>query len=159
MLPDPATAPELFDGVLTRRVLAHLIDLVVIFVISVAITLAGLVLGILTLGVGLALIPIVVPLAILAYYVLTLGSPRRATLGMSMMDLVLTPARGAPLDGVTALLHPALFWLTFWISWPVSLAFALFTPRRQMLHDLVLGTLMLRRSPMVRHWAGVSPVA
>ena len=32
-------------------------------------------------------------------------------------------------------------------------AVALFTPRQQMVHDLVTGTLMLRRSPMVRHWA------
>ena len=28
----------------------------------------------------------------------------------------------------------------------------LLTPRRQMLHDLVLGTLIIRRSPMVQHW-------
>jgi uncharacterized RDD family membrane protein YckC len=42
-----------------------------------------------------------------------------------------------------------------WVAWPISLAFALFTPRRQMVQDLVTGTLMLRRSPMVRHWQSV----
>ncbi len=46
----------------------------------------------------------------------------------------------------------SLFWITVWVAWPVSLLVALFTPRRQMVHDLVTGTLMLRRSPMERHW-------
>jgi uncharacterized RDD family membrane protein YckC len=42
-----------------------------------------------------------------------------------------------------------------WVAWPLSLAFALFTPRQQMFHDYVAGTLMLRRSPMSRHWSTV----
>jgi hypothetical protein len=29
---------------------------------------------------------------------------------------------------------------------------ALLTPRREMVQDLITGTLMLRRSPMERHW-------
>ena len=33
--------------------------------------------------------------------------------------------------------------------------FALFTPRQEMVQDLVTGTLMLRRSPMARHWASI----
>jgi uncharacterized RDD family membrane protein YckC len=34
----------------------------------------------------------------------------------------------------------------------VTILFALFTPRRQMIHDLIMGTLMVRRSPMMQHW-------
>ena len=33
-----------------------------------------------------------------------------------------------------------------------SSAFAFFTPRREMVHDYLTSTLMVRRSPMVRHW-------
>ncbi|VAW20806.1 hypothetical protein MNBD_ALPHA12-1595, partial [hydrothermal vent metagenome] len=87
------------------------------------------------------------------YYAATLGSSRRATIGMAIMDLVLTPTRGLPMDGWRAFLHPLVFWLTVWILPPVSLLIALFTPRRQLLHDLVVGALMLRRSPMDKHWA------
>jgi uncharacterized RDD family membrane protein YckC len=65
---------------------------------------------------------------------------------------VLTPARDWPLDGWRILIHPVVFWITVWVAWPVSLLFALFTPRQQMVHDYVAGTLMLRRSPMARHW-------
>ena len=152
-LPDPDSAPELFSELLPRRVFAYLIDIVLIGLAALLLALCGIVLGFVTFGLAWLSMPLVLPLAIIGYYALTLGSSHRATVGMSLMDIVLTPARGTPLDGWKVLLHPLLFWLTIWISWPVSLLFALFTPRQQMLHDLVLGTLMVRRSPMARHWA------
>ncbi len=152
ILPDPASAPELFEGVLTRRVMAFVIDLIVMGMMIIAFTIVGLIAGFLTFGLSWLALIFVVPATILVYYGATLGSHKRATLGMQMMDIVLTPTRGQPLDGWMAIIHAAVFWLTTWISWPVSLLFALFTPRRQMIHDLVVGTLMVRRSPMVRHW-------
>jgi uncharacterized RDD family membrane protein YckC len=151
-LPDPSTAPQLFEGVLLRRAIAWLIDCVIIGGITIAALLVGLVIGVVTLGLGLLALPIIIPVAILGYYAATLGSPMRATVGMQMMDIVLTPVRGRPLDGWAILIHPILFWVTVWISWPFSILFALFTPRQQMLHDLVVGTLMLRRSPMQQFW-------
>ncbi len=152
VLPDPVTEPELFDGVLMRRGMAWVLDATIIVGITVGVMLVGLLAGVLTLGVGWLALPFVVPLAIMGYYAATLGSPSRSTVGMRAFDLVLTPARGRPLDGWRILIHPLLFWLTVWISWPVSLLIVLFTPRRQMLHDLIVGTLMLRRSPMERFW-------
>ena len=152
ILPDPATAPELFEGVLTRRVVAFFIDLLVMGAMIVAFAFVGLIAGFLTFGLAWLALVLVVPATIVLYYGATLGSPKRATIGMQIMDIVLTPTRGQPLDGWMAIIHAAVFWLTTWISWPLSLLFALFTPRRQMIHDLVTGTLMVRRSPMVRHW-------
>jgi uncharacterized RDD family membrane protein YckC len=151
-LPDPATAPELFEGILQRRVVAFVIDFALLMLLCGLLFAVGVIFGILTLGVGLFALPFVFPLAIVGYYATTLGSPARATLGMRAMDIVLTPTRGAPLDGWKILIHPLVFWVSCWIAWPVSLAIALFTPRREMVHDLVTGTLMVRRSPMVRHW-------
>ena len=152
-LPDPASAPELFEGVLPRRAFAWLIDCVIIAFITVAALLFGAVLGVVTLGLGFLALPVIIPLAILGYYAATLGSPMRATVGMQAMDIVLTPVRGTPLNGWAILIHPLLFWLTVWVSWPFSILFALFTPRQQMIHDLIAGTLMLRRSPMQRFWS------
>ena len=151
-LPDPASAPELFDGLLTRRVIAYFIDLAVMGALVLALTIVGAILGVLTFGLAFASLVFVIPAAIVLYYAATLGSPRRATVGMQLMDIVLTPTRVHPLDCWMAILHAAVFWLTFWICWPISLLFALFTPRRQMIHDFVVGTLMVRRSPMIRHW-------
>ncbi len=152
-LPDPATAPELFEGVLARRSIAYLIDLFILGLIVAALTIVGGIAGLLTFGLAWAALVFVVPLAIVMYYGSTLGSPKRATVGMQIMDIVLTPTRGQPLDGWMAVLHALVFWITFWVCWPVSLLFALFTPRQQMIHDLLVGTLMVRRSPMARHWA------
>lgn len=151
-LPDPASAPELFEGILTRRVVAFLVDSAIMILVTAVISIIGVVAGFFTLGLAWVALPIVIPLVLLGYYAATLGSPRRATVGMQAMDLVLTPTRGAPLDGWKILIHPLAFWLTVWLAWPISLLFALLTPRREMVHDLIAGTLMLRRSPMVRHW-------
>lgn len=151
-LPDPATAPELFEGVLARRVIAWAIDVGLIAGISVFIMLGGLVASIFTFGVGSLVALMLIPVAILVYYAMTLGSPMRATIGMATMDIVLTPARGRPLDGLAILIHPIVFWITCWIAWPVSLVVALLTPRREMVHDMITGTLMVRKSPMLRHW-------
>lgn len=152
-LPDPANAPQLYEGVLTRRVVAYVIDLFIMGAISLVLTIVGAIAGFFTFGLAWASLGLVIPLAIVGYYAVTLGSARRATVGMQIMDLVLTPTRGQPLNGWLAVIHALVFWITVWISWPISLAFALFTPRRQMIHDLIVGTLMLRRSPMVRHWS------
>lgn len=154
--PDPSTAPELFEGLLTRRVTAYLIDLVLIGGIAVVLGIVGVIMGFLTFGLAWMALVFVLPAAVVLYYAVTLGSHRRATVGMQMMDIVLTPTRGQPLDGWMAFFHALLFWVTFWISWPVAILFALFTPRRQMIHDLIMGTLMVRRSPMMRHWQRAS---
>jgi uncharacterized RDD family membrane protein YckC len=151
-LPDPASAPELFESVLQRRVLAFLIDSVIMIFVTAMVSLVGAIAGFFTLGLAWIALPVVIPLVILGYYVVTLGSHNRATIGMAAMDLVLTPTRGAPLDGWKILIHPLVFWITVWLAWPVSLVIALLTPRREMVHDLIAGTLMLRRSPMARHW-------
>src|SRR5690606_39943379 len=155
-LPNPASAPELFEGVLARRVIAFFIDTAIMILLTVVIAVAGVIAGFLTLGLGWIALPFVIVFVLLGYYAVTLGSPSRATVGMAMMDLVLTPSRGAPLDGWKILIHPLIFWITSWIAWPVSLAIALFTPRREMVQDLVAGTLMVRRSPMERHWRRLS---
>ena len=156
-LPDPSTAPELFEGLLTRRVSAYFIDLFVMSMMILGFSLVGFIAGFLTFGLAWLALIVVVPVTIVLYYAATLGSPKRATVGMQAMDLVLTPTRGQPLDGPMAFIHAAVFWITIWISWPISLLFALFTPRRQMIHDLIVGTLMVRRSPMERHWRGRGP--
>lgn len=154
-LPDPQTAPELFEGILARRVFAWFFDIVVMGVMIFAVSIIGMIAGFFTFGLAWAALIPIIPLVVVVYYAATLGSSRRATIGMQMMDIVLTPTRGRPLDGPMAFLHALLFWVSFWICWPVSLLFVLFTPRRQMIHDLIVGALMVRHSPMQRHWRAV----
>ncbi|WP_157970113.1 RDD family protein [Pelagibacterium sediminicola] len=151
-LPNPAASPELFESILTRRVLAFVIDCVVMSILIVVLSIVAGVLGIFTLGLAWLSIPVMVPVVFIAYYAVTLGSPSRATLGMRAMDIVLTPTRDAPLDGWMAMLHVVAFWATCSLLTPFILAVGLITNRRQLLHDILLGVLMVRRSPMERHW-------
>ena len=106
-LPDPSTAPELFEGVLTRRVVAFFIDLAIMGAMIVAFAFVGLIAGFVTFGLAWLALVFVVPATIVLYYGATLGSPKRATAGMQMMDIVLTPTRGQPLDGWMAIIHAA----------------------------------------------------
>ena len=87
---DPAANPELFEDVLARRLVAFVIDLVIL---AIPVALAAMFIfaaGIITLGLGFflyALLPPAIILWALAYYGVTLGSPRSATIGMRVMDL------------------------------------------------------------------------
>lgn len=150
-LPDPGTSPELFDGVLLRRVVAWFVDCLIVGILLIVASLILAVAGVLTFGVAWLGYFIVVPAVFIFYYAVTLGSRARATLGMQFMDIVLTPTRTRPLEGWHAILHVIVFWVT--LNIPFVQLIALFTPRRQMLHDLIVGTLMVRRSPMERFWA------
>lgn len=151
-LPNPAASPELFESILTRRVLAFVIDCVIMSILIAVLSIVAGILGIFTLGLAWLSIPVMVPVVFIAYYAVTLGSPSRATLGMRAMDIVLTPTRDAPLDGWMAMLHVVAFWATCSLLTPFVLAVGLITNRRQLLHDILLGVLMVRRSPMERHW-------
>lgn len=152
-LPNPAESPELFDGILGRRVMAFIIDCVVMGVLVVCVWIVSAIMGLVTFGLAWLAIPITVPAVFVAYYAITLGSRRRSTLGMRAMDIVLTPTRETTLDGWMAILHVIVFWITTAVLTPFILVIGLFTNRRQLLHDLIVGTLMVRRSPMQRHWS------
>jgi len=150
-LPTPDTSPELFKGVLKRRVIAFFIDSVILAVAIGVSAVVLAILGVLTFGIAFLGYIILVPGVFFAYYVLTLGSSARATVGMQVMDIVLTPTRATTLDGGLAVIHPIAGWIAQALT-PLVFFIPLLTKRRQMLHDLVVGTLMVRRSPMERFW-------
>ena len=96
---DPLLQPELFRGVLTRRVFAFLIDLVVLSIPVILACMFIAVFGVVTLGLGWALFWLVSPASViwaLVYYGASLGGPHSATMGMRVMDLELRTWYGAP---------------------------------------------------------------
>jgi uncharacterized RDD family membrane protein YckC len=146
---DPWTQPELFRGVLTRRVFAFLIDLVVISVPVILGYLFIAVFGLITLGLGWVLFWVAWPAAVvwaLIYYGASLGGPYSATLGMRVMDLELRTWYGAPSYFVLGAMHAVLFWLSISFLSPLVLLVGLFNSRRRLLHDIVLGTVVINSS-------------
>jgi len=155
---DPWTQPDLFRGVLTRRVFAFLIDLLVLSVPVILAVLFIAIFGIVTLGLGWALFWLVSPASIIwaiVYYGASIGGPHSATIGMRMMDLELRTWYGAPGYFVLGAVHAVLFWATVSFLSPLVLLVGLFNGRRRLLHDIILGTVIINSS--VR--APVAPAA
>jgi uncharacterized RDD family membrane protein YckC len=143
---DPAVSPELFEGVLTRRVIAFLIDVVIIVTPMVFIALFIFILGLITLGIGWALFFLYYPAGILwalFYYGITLGGPHSATIGMRAMDIEMRTWYGAPAYFVLGAVHAALYWISVSVLTPLILLVGLFNDRRRLLHDMMLGTVII----------------
>src|SRR6185437_11734021 len=153
---DPDLHPELFDGVLARRVLAFVIDFVLIAVPVVLASMFIFVFGIVTLGLGFALYWLLPPASViwaLVYFGLTVGSPSSATLGMRVMDLQIRTWYGAPAYFVLGAVHAIFFWLSVSALTPFVLLVCFFNERRRLLHDILLGTVIVndaRRVAMLR---------
>jgi uncharacterized RDD family membrane protein YckC len=146
---DPLAQPELFRGVLTRRMFAFLIDLVVLTVPVILVYLFIAVFGLVTLGLGWALFWLAWPASViwaLVYYGASIGGPHSATLGMRVMDLELRTWYGAPGYFVLGAMHAVLFYISISVLTPLILLVGLFNGRRQLLHDLVLGTVVINSS-------------
>jgi uncharacterized RDD family membrane protein YckC len=146
---DPDSEPELFRGVLTRRVFAFLIDLVVLLVPVVFGYVFIAVFGLLTLGLGWMLFWLAWPASVLwaiVYYGASLGGPHSATLGMRVMDLELRTWYGAPGYFVLGAMHAVLFWVSISFLSPFVILVGLFNGRRRLLHDFVLGTVIVNTS-------------
>jgi len=146
---DPWTQPELFRGVLTRRVFAFLIDVVVLSIPVILAVMFIAVFGVVTLGLGWALFWLVSPASVIwavVYYGASLGGPHSATLGMRVMDLELRTWYGAPSYFVLGAMHAVLFWLSISFLTPLVLLVGLFNGRRRLLHDIILGTVVINSS-------------
>lgn len=150
---DPLKNPELFDGVLARRTIAFIIDAVVI---SIPVIFAGLfilVFGLITLGLGWVLFWVWWPAAViwaLVYYGITLGGPHSATVGMRVMDIQMRTWYGGPCYFVLGVAQAILFWLTVSLLTPFILLVGFFNDRRRLLHDMMIGTVVINHPSRMR---------
>src|SRR5690606_19646978 len=135
---DPDTRPELFDGVLSKRILAFLIDALIIAALMIPAILIVFVVGLITLGLGWLLFPPLFAIVALGYVAFTLGGPASATIGMRMSGIEMRTWNGAPMFALLAIMHALVFWFSVGLLTPLILLVGLFTRRGQLLHDLLL---------------------
>jgi uncharacterized RDD family membrane protein YckC len=143
---DPAANPELFEGVLARRVVAFIIDLVVIAIPLIAGWMFIFVFGLVTFGLGWALFWLMSPGSViwaLVYYGITLGSPASATLGMRVMEIEMRTWYGAPAYFVLGAVHAIVFWISISVLTPFVLVVGFLNARRRLLHDMLVGTVLI----------------
>ncbi|MBX3575614.1 MAG: RDD family protein [Rhizobiaceae bacterium] len=135
---------RLYDGVRTKRVVAFLIDYLLVGLMMIPFGIAVLLLGLLTFGLGWMLFAVLFPAVALTYVWTTLGGPNQATVGMRVMGVRLERLDGRPVDGMLALIHTVLFWAGNTVLSPLILLATLILDRKRTLHDLLLGTVVVR---------------
>ena len=142
----PARLDDLrvYEGVLSRRIMAFIIDYMLVALMTIPFAILIFVLGIVTLGLGWALFSVLFPAVALTYVWNTLGGPGQATVGMRIMDIRLERLDGQPIDGLVAVVHTVLFWAGNVLLTPLVLLATLFLERKRTVHDLLLGTVVTR---------------
>ena len=146
---DPATSPELFEGVVARRVVAFLIDFLILAVPVVFVSMFIFVVGIVTFGLGFLLYGLLWPGMVIwaiVYYGMTLGSPASATVGMRIMEIEMRTWYGSPAYFVLGAVHAVVFWITVSAITPLILLVCLFNHRRRCLHDILVGTVIINNA-------------
>jgi uncharacterized RDD family membrane protein YckC len=143
---DPAANPELFEGVLARRLIAFVIDLIILAVPVVFLAMFIFVVGVVTLGLGFVFYALLSPAMVLwalFYYGATLGGRHSATIGMRAMDIEMRTWYGSPAYFVLGAVHAIVFWVTVSVLTPLVLLVCLFNERRRCLHDMLVGTIVI----------------
>jgi uncharacterized RDD family membrane protein YckC len=155
---DPVANPELFEGVLARRLVAFCIDFTIIAIPLIATAFFILLFGLVTFGLGWMLFWLLSPASViwaLLYYGLTMGSTASATLGMRAMDLEIRTWYGAPAYFLLGAVHAVVYWVSVSVLTPPVLLVGLFNGRRRLLHDMLVGTVVVNnpvRAASLRAW-------
>ncbi len=140
----PALPPQALASVRTRRMIAVLLDLVLVSIIAAVIFLG---LGFLTLGLSwLLLPPIILPVVAFFYNGMTVSGRNMATPGMKAMDLEVRLMDGRPVPFINAAVHGVLFWLSWYVTGGLVLLTSLITPEKRCLHDILAGLVVVRRT-------------
>jgi uncharacterized RDD family membrane protein YckC len=127
-----------------RRLAAYLIDGVLLSVVQGVLATGVLFMTNRDLHVMANLVPVSGAMS-WAYFALFESSPMRATVGKYALGLYVTDTRGDPITFRRAAFR---YWLKILSSLTLMVGWfmAAFTPRKQALHDLLAGTLVLRNA-------------
>lgn len=145
---DPALQPELFEGVRTKRVFAFFIDVIAVSILVAIAAVVIAILGIFTLGLAWFVYPLLWQGVAILYTAVTLGGSASATPGMRATGLEMRLWHGGPMYPLLAIVHVVLFWVTVGLVTPLVVLVSLFSSRKRLLHDIILGTVVINaRNP------------
>jgi uncharacterized RDD family membrane protein YckC len=146
---DPWRHPAYYQGVTLRRIVAYLIDIVIVMLVAGMVWVATGILGVLTFGLLLPLHALAVALVPLLYHTLLIAGPRSATLGMRAVGIrVMSIAPDSILRGgrpalFQAMIQTVAFYGSVAMTGSLILLVTLFNPRRRTLHDFLAGTVVV----------------
>ena len=139
-----ATESLLYRGVLSRRVLAFLVDYLFVAILCIPAAVILFIVSVATLGLGFILYPALFFIVAVLYFGLSLGGRSQATPGMRMAGIAIRRVDGQRMDFMTAMVHLVLFWVINSILSPLILLAGLFIDHNRLVHDLLIGTEAIR---------------
>lgn len=143
--PDPLEDPVYYRGILSRRIFAYLMDILVVGAITIALHVMFGIVTILSFGLLGILHALFAPIFIaFAYHTLLIGSAGSATLGMRAMGLKVYDLEGGRPTLLQALILTVCFYVSIGFSGGLLLLAVLFNARRRTLHDFIANTILLR---------------
>ncbi len=140
---DPETRPELFSGIIGKRVMAFIIDAVVIAVLWLLGSVVIFILGLLSFGLFWLLWGAALILLVLGYEALTLGGPYSATYGMRIMGIEMRTWYGERPGVLQAAAHSLLFYFSVTLTTFLILLVPLLNNRKRCVHDFLCGTVFV----------------
>jgi uncharacterized RDD family membrane protein YckC len=142
-LPDPDLDRQFYEGVPARRLFAWFVDLFIVLLIGVPVAVAF---GLLTLGFGFVLFPLLVAGVGFIYRTATIAGGS-ATWGMRFAGIEFRRGDGSRFDLLFAFLHTAIYAVCFgvFVLQLISCIAILGTRYGQSLPDIILGTTAINR--------------
>ena len=139
--PSGALRRDALAGVRTRRIMALVVDFILVGILAAALWTALL---ILTLGLSFFFLPPLFPLVAFFYNGLSVSSAKMGTLGMRAMDLEMRlDESGARVPFINAAAHAVLFYLSWFF--PLIFLVSLVDGEKRCLHDMLVGVVVVRR--------------
>ncbi|SMX42309.1 RDD family protein [Actibacterium lipolyticum] len=139
-LPDPDIHADFYADVPFKRLIAWIVDTLVILLLTAVIVPF-------TAFTGLFFLPLLAAVVSFAYRTITMTG-KSATWGMRLVAIEFRTRTGQRFDLGTAVMHTFLYsvFFSFLIPQVASIILILTGPRRQALHDLLLGTAAVNRA-------------
>jgi uncharacterized RDD family membrane protein YckC len=136
----------LFEGVMARRVVAHILDIVALVLIAAVLSIPFFIFGILTFGLLFIFYGAFLAAIVLTYITLSLGGESGATPGMRAMNIELRRLDGRRPTRSLAFLHALFFFALEAVISPLILLVGLFNRRGRLVHDFLCGTVMINNA-------------
>ena len=140
---DHLAYPETYAGVTMRRLLAYLVDLLVIAPTVAVVAVIFWTLGVLTFGLLMPLLGVMLLAVPFCYHTLMIGGTASATFGIRLFGLQVRRLDGGRPDHILAALLTAAFYISVaFTGWLIMLV-VLFNVRGRALHDFLCGTVVI----------------
>lgn len=145
-VPDPQTDGQFYAGVPMRRLIAFIIDFIIVLILSFLVLIIG---AIIVAAGGWPLGPIVFLGFVFAgfLYRWVMLVQRSATLGMMLSGIEVRDANGDRLTKGTAFLHTAGYYVTFFFPPLAFIGWILMatSPYRRAMHDIFINSVVINR--------------